>query len=87
MYHANGDLVCESRQVPIITPTQYAQFSTFSSPNANYQPNAYRSQHGWYADQNKPCCSVPCRDGCRGVSSSALSPPHDYGKVAGEERE
>lgn len=89
MYHANGDLVCKKISVPAVTPAQYLQFNTFSNPNANYQPNAYRSKHGWYANQNKPCCSVPCRDGCRGgaPADAYQSPPRDYERAGVSDEE
>lgn len=80
-WQANGDMTCKTVVAPAVTPSQYVQFNTFSSPNASYQPNAYRSKHGWYADQNRPCCSVPCRAGCRGGDAPAHShnsPPRDH---------
>ena len=85
-WHANGNMTCKTVVASTITPAQYVQFNTFSSSNANYQPNAYRSKHGWYADQNRPCCSVPCRSGCRGGSAPAQShqsPPRDHHKASG----
>ena len=49
-WHADGSLNCK-RQKLTYDPEkykQYAEFNDFSTPNANYKPNAYKDNISYY---------------------------------------
>ena len=82
-WQATGDLVCENTVVDT-QPRSYQEFTTFATPNANYNPNGYLKHAEWYNTHNQPCCNVPCNKQCPGAplhtaSSPPISPPQAYG--------
>lgn len=78
-WQATGELVCENVVVPD-KPPSYQEFNTFSTPNSNYNPNAYLQNVDWYNKRQAPCCNVPCECPCKNAVPSPLSPPRDFSK-------
>jgi hypothetical protein len=85
-WHANGELAC--RSVPNETNpnnhANYVQFTNFSTPNQNYNPNGYRDQKEYY-EQLEHNCNVPC-NGCTKKTNPKpyqwLSNPHTFNRLA-----
>ena len=64
-WQANGMLNCQDPTVLPSGPAEpVSQFHTFTTPNNDYAPNAYRSWKSWYDSQNSPCCKLPCNQDC-----------------------
>jgi hypothetical protein len=73
-WQANGNLNCQNPTIlpDSATPESICHFNTFSEPNANYAPSAYRAQNVWYESKNPPCCKLPCKQGCENTPANYM---------------
>lgn len=76
-WHANGNLICKKVNVPY-NPNQYQnylEFNSFSCPNKNYQPNAYRANYDYYQQPPPNMCGANCDCNVKELDNQWFSPP------------
>lgn len=79
-WHANGNLVCKKVTVPNNKNKfqEYHEFNSFSCPNKNYKPNAYRDNFDYYQSPPEKMCGADCNCNPRELPNQWLSVPRSY---------
>lgn len=82
-WHSNGDLEC--KDLPSNKPQNIIEFINFSTPNSNYNPNAYRKNIKYYETANNYVCNdinsqckQPEKDNYRWLSSPQTKQKKEY---------
>jgi hypothetical protein len=76
-WHANGNLICKKVNIPY-NPNKsnsYTEFDSFSCPNSNYQPNAYRQNFDFYQQPAPKSCGTDCSCNPNQLPNQWFSPP------------